>query len=104
MSQSNTLVTAKAAMGAALRDAKAATGVGREKDKPPEDIKEAWDALDIPNITTADEIEREIVNKKAEMDCMETVDPKIVANYRLVTNEFLSFKLKWKWLYQLPSY
>jgi len=73
---------AKAAMGAALREAKAATGVGKDKDKPPEKVKEDWDALDVPNIVTSDEIEREIVNKRAEMDCMETVDPKIVAEYR----------------------
>merc|ERR1719186_2329407 len=50
---------AKAAMGAALKEAKSATGVGREKDKPPEDIKEAWDALDIQNIVTSDEIEKD---------------------------------------------
>ena len=57
-------VTAKAAMGVSLRNL---LRTSKKAGRP---------------FMFANEIEREIVNKKAEIECMETVDPKIVDEYR----------------------
>jgi len=76
---------AKSAMAAAFKEAKASTGSGVEKDKPPENIQMAWKKEELPD--RLDDIDGLIVNKRAELDCMDDVDPQKVADYRRIKDQ-----------------
>ena len=72
-------------MAAAFKEAKASTGSGIEKDKPPENIQTAWRKEELPD--RLDDIDGLIVNKRAELDCMDDVDPQKVADYRRIKDQ-----------------
>jgi len=68
------------ALGAALREAKAATGVGQKRDEPPAEVTSMWEKEQLPS--RVEDIEVMNTELQAQADCMDTVDPRIVADYR----------------------
>eukprot|EP00092_Neocalanus_flemingeri_P024188 GFUD01026235.1.p1 GENE.GFUD01026235.1~~GFUD01026235.1.p1 ORF type:complete len:1076 (+),score=430.02 GFUD01026235.1:59-3286(+) len=67
------------ALGAALREAKAATGVGQKRDEPPTEVVQVWEKEKFPS--RVEDIEVMITELQAQAECMDTVDPRIVADY-----------------------
>jgi len=68
------------ALGAALREAKTATGVGKKRDEPPTEVVDMWEKEKLPS--RVEDIEIMNTELQAQADCMDTVDPKIVADYK----------------------
>ena len=66
---------------AALRDATDVTGRNSKKvDEPPVAVKKDWEEKEIPN--GAEQIETLIHELQAKADCMDTIDKRIVKEYR----------------------
>jgi len=68
------------ALGIALREAKNVTGVGQKRDEPPPDVLGMWDQEKLPN--RVEDIEVMTAELQAQAECMDTVDPRIVADYK----------------------
>jgi chromosome segregation ATPase len=63
-----------------LREAKAATGVGQKRDEPPPEVVNNWEKEKLPS--RVEDIEVMNTELQAQADCMDTVDPRIVADYK----------------------
>jgi len=67
------------ALGTALREAKNLTGVGQKRDEAPAEVMEMWEREKLPN--RVEDIEVMNTELQAQAECMDTVDPRIVADY-----------------------
>merc|ERR1712106_596340 len=68
------------ALGAALREANCVTGVGQKRDEPPADVADSWEKEKLP--IRVEDIEVMNTELQAQAECMDTVDPRIVADYK----------------------
>lgn len=68
------------ALGIALREAKNVTGVGHKKDEPPAEVLQLWEQESLPS--RVEDIEVMTTELEAQAECMDTVDPRIVADYK----------------------
>jgi len=67
---------------AKLTDAKTLTGaatVAGKKEEPPQKVKDAWEAHQFP--TRVEDVEVKMAELKAQAECMDTVDPRVVRHY-----------------------
>merc|ERR1712142_1073437 len=68
------------ALGIALREAKNVTGAGQKKDEPPAEVLQLWEQESLPS--RVEDIEVLTTELEAQAECMDTVDPRIVADYK----------------------
>ena len=67
-------------IGICFEGGKDCTGVGKKIDEPPTEVVDMWEKEKLP--TRVEDIEVMSTELQAQADCMDMVNPRIVADYK----------------------